>query len=87
MNVNPVTRRLLDVMLRKHSNLCVAIDKTESSQVLELVKKVRNIRKYLFFLHVLIGLSGIGRFISAISYTLAKKLGNFIEIWLVRYKL
>ena len=84
MNVNPVTRRLLDVMLRKHSNLCVAIDKTESSTVLELVKKVRNIRKYLFFL---IGLNGIGRFISAISYTLAKKLGNFIEIWLVRYKL
>jgi len=40
INLNPVTRRLLDVMLRKQSNLCVAIDKTESSEVLELVEKV-----------------------------------------------
>jgi len=37
---NPVTKRLFETMLRKESNLCVAIDKTKSADIIDLVKKV-----------------------------------------------
>jgi len=40
LTVNAVNKRLLETMMRNESNLCVAIDKTKSADILELVKKV-----------------------------------------------
>jgi len=37
---NPVNQRLLNIMISKQSNLCVAVDKTCASQVLQLVEEL-----------------------------------------------
>eukprot|EP00088_Acartia_fossae_P069110 TRINITY_DN8938_c0_g1_i1.p1 TRINITY_DN8938_c0_g1~~TRINITY_DN8938_c0_g1_i1.p1 ORF type:complete len:477 (-),score=123.45 TRINITY_DN8938_c0_g1_i1:714-2144(-) len=37
---NPVNKRLLEIMIKKESNLCVAVDKIKSADVLDLVEKV-----------------------------------------------
>jgi len=37
---NPVNQRLLSIMIQKQSNVCVAIDKTSASQVIQLVEQV-----------------------------------------------
>lgn len=39
---NPLNTRLLDVMLKKKSNLCVAIDLPEATRVLEVARQVQD---------------------------------------------
>lgn len=37
---NPTARRLLEIMDRKKTNLCVSVDVTKSADVLEVVRRV-----------------------------------------------
>ena len=41
MAVNPIGRRLFEVMEAKHNNLCVAADVQTAKQLLELANKVQ----------------------------------------------
>jgi len=38
--VNPVARRLMETMLRKQSNLCVAVDKDSAMEIISTVKQI-----------------------------------------------
>lgn len=39
-DLNLVSTRLMEIMLRKRTNLCVAVDLTSAQDILELVEKV-----------------------------------------------
>lgn len=39
-HTNPTARRLLEIMDRKKTNLCVSVDVTKSADVLEVVRRV-----------------------------------------------
>jgi hypothetical protein len=40
LHSNPTAKRLLEIMQRKKSNLCVSVDVTTTAEVLEIVRRV-----------------------------------------------
>lgn len=40
LHTNPTARRILSIMDRKRTNLCVSVDVTKAAEVLEVVRRV-----------------------------------------------